>query len=606
MWVPADPAAYTSPAPAGSASDTAKVKILPASIELVELLYHPASDTFYGLSRPELLELLADAKPLQQAVEQLKSAQQGGDPKAITQAKQTLNDTVKPLVHSAEASDLTEVVRLAGKKYTYIRSDKMKNHWRGYKLDADDKKQADQSAAALNFKQICNAIADKKKEGPDYKWTLGDKEYAGYFNQWAAAVSKKLTVETANSDDPHRSYDASASAQLLRYCAGASLAANFNPKTLKGGVKGKLDGEVALAEGRAQLHGYIPDAEGFHVKFNAPGLQNKGVDLGGMRATFELALGGFAGASVLACTDIEFSPDGGKLRARGANAEASAGASAFAGAKLDCDANGKLEWKNPEDEGEFKEFCTVGCGGAIAAGAGAEAEFRIEFHKGKFYIRAKAGVVCGVGATGKLEYEVNADLIWEFVQFVYHKVKDLRQDYALLIEDDAYRYFCAGLAWFASHHGDDLSAIFGNTGELNDWWYSGSHSLQDIPSLAEQLDVEHRIAKFAPPLVRGRLLEMLRLAAEEAHKTGNESLLIRCESSILKLLNYVQDRGADYIATLRSMTLDGSLIAEAEGEQQLTGLGNACPRVVAWLDNKDDALPQYAEINTPVRNYDIA
>ena len=604
--IPTEPGDYTFTATAGSASDTAKVNVLPAAIPLVELLYHPASDTFYGLSRPELLELLADAKPLQQAVEQLQSAQQGGDPKAIAQAKQTLNDTVKPLVHSAEASDLTEVIRLAGKKYTYIRSDKMKNHWRGYKLDADDKKQADQSAAALNLKHVCKAIAEKKKEGPDYTWTLGDEQYAGYLNQWATAVHKKLTVETANSKAPHRSYDASASAQLLRYCAGASLAANFNPKTLKGGVKGKLDGEIALAEGRAELHGYLPDAEGCHVKFNAPGLQNKEVDLGGMRATIELALGGFAGASVLACADIEFNPQGGKLLARGTMDKASAGVSAFAGAKLDCDANGKLEWKNPEDNHEFKEFCTVGGGATAAAGAGAEAEFRIQFENGKFYIRAKAGVVCGVGATGTLEYEVNADLIWEFVQFVYHKVKDLKQDYALLIEDDAYRYFCVGLAWYARHENSDLNVAYENIQERVDWWYSNEYNQRDIPSLITQLNTENQIAKFAPSPVRGRLIEILRLAAEEAHKTGNEELLIQCESALLTLLNHLQSRGADYGVMLRSMTLDGSVIAEAEGEQKLAALGDSCPRVVAWLSNKDSSLPQYAAINTPVRSYDIA
>ena len=342
------------------------------------------------------------------------------------------------------------------------------------------------------------------------------------------------------------------------------------------------------------------------MKFNAPGLQDKEVDLGGMRATFELALGGFAGASVLACTDIEFNPEGGKLLARGTMDKASAGVSAFAGAKLDCDANGKLEWKNPEDGGEFKEFCTVGCDGAIAAGAGAEAEFRIEFHKGKFYIRAKAGVVCGVGATGKLEYEVDADLIWEFVQFVYHKVKDLRQDYALIIEDDAYEYLCAGLAWFANHSSANLNESYQSLGNTMRWWRRAHLDMDDVPLLITQIDTEQRIVRFAPPPVRGRLLEMLRLAAEEAHKTGNEGLLIRCESSILKLLNYVQDRAADYVETLRSMTLDGGIIAEAKGEQQLASVGGACPRVVAWLENKDDALPQYAEINTHVRNYDIA
>ena len=75
---------------------------------------------------------------------------------------------------------------------------------------------------------------------------------------------------------------------------------------------------------------------------------------------------------------------------------------------------------------------------------------------------------------------------------------------------------------------------------------------------------------------------------------------------MLSLLNYVQDRGADYIATLRAMTLDGSAIAETEGEQQLAMLSNACPRVVAWLNNKDGTLPQYAEINSPIKRYEIA
>ena len=74
----------------------------------------------------------------------------------------------------------------------------------------------------------------------------------------------------------------------------------------------------------------------------------------------------------------------------------------------------------------------------------------------------------------------------------------------------------------------------------------------------------------------------------------------------MTLLNYVQDSGADYIATLRAMTLDGSVIAETDGEQQLAMLSNTCHRVVAWLDNKDGTLPQYAEINSPIKRYEIA
>ena len=286
--------------------------------------------------------------------------------------------------------------------------------------------------------------------------------------------------------------------------------------------------------------------------------------------------------------------------------KASAGASAFAGAKLDCDANGKLEWRNPEDGGEFKEFCTVGGGASAEAGAGGEAEFKISFSNGKFYIHAKAGLVCGVGATGRMEYEVNANLIWEFVQFVYHKVKDLRQDYALLIDERAYEYFCAGLAWYAHHENTDLNAAYEDIHASTNWWYSNGYSQQDIPSLITQLATEQQIAKFAPPPVRGRLIEILRLAADGAHKTGNEELLIQCESALLTLLNHLQSRGADYGVMLRSMTLDGSVIAEAEGEQKLAALGDSCPRVVAWLSNKDSSLPQYAAINTPVRSYDIA
>lgn len=182
-------------------------------------------------------------------------------------------------------------------------------------------------------------------------------------------------------------------------------------------------------------------------------------------------------------------------------------------AKLECEARGHLEWANPDQGYEFKAFASAGYGLGGSAGLGAEGEFRISFQEGRFFIRAKAGVVCGLGATGSLEYAVDAALIWEFAAFTRHQLLHVGQEYQLLMEDYAYMILAAAIAW-QKQKGGDLDQIVDNWRELDDWWENQPYRIDDVLGLADNLKREDDALRYAPSATLGRWLEQLRRALE--------------------------------------------------------------------------------------------
>jgi hypothetical protein len=606
----AKPGEYLLTASVGSASSQATVIIEPADEILTELLLVPETGMCYGLTRADEAALDEDEAEFNALVEDLHRAQQAEDAEQVAQAKQALDEKLAPLLSGGPAAaDLTEIIRLRGRKYTYIRSDKMRNHWRSYKLDADDRRRRrlHDNTGALDLKRIRTQMA-RADGGVHYRWGPSEPMLNDSLTAWARRISQDLNAQSEGAQDADRDYDWSAGARLLRYTAGASLEARFQPHKLQMGLKGQLSGRMALAEGKVGAQGYYPDARGHRPRFVPPGLSPaQAVDLGPLRARLEAQLTGFAGASALVCADIEFKPERDKLKARGVNPGGGASASAFAGARAECDFRGHMEWQNPDAAGQdFKAFASAGYGAYFAGGAGAEAGFRVTFQEGRFFIRANAGLVCGAGAGGRIDYAVDAAYIWEFVMFMRHRLLDVRNDYALLIETRAYEYLCAGLAWYANRKGDDLERIFQEADEVFRWWEFQPYRLDDALAILGRLDSDSRIADYVPPTVRGRLAETLRRAMEEAGRQGQEALMRRLERGMMRLLEKVQDR-LDERFTLGAMTLDGSTIDPAQGEMKLAALDpGGFPRVGQWLAMRHTTLPAYAGLNAPIRTHSTA
>lgn len=244
--------------------------------------------------------------------------------------------------------ELIPLKKTTGFKMTHIRSDKIKNHWRKYKLSEVDKKSGEASFVKYENKEI---ITGKDKHGNDIKKTVRSakidtnelkkqlkdlssslkfkKELVEDSNiilfDWANRMNKGLTwpKESDSPDDEATYYqyvDLSAQAQLMRYSHGVGLSAEFNPLEKK--VSAKMEGHAsfALGEAKASAAFYIPDRLGINLLFPArvkPNISTGSViadtgvcNMGALRYSITTVLSGNAGASLAIELGIEADASG--------------------------------------------------------------------------------------------------------------------------------------------------------------------------------------------------------------------------------------------------------------------------------------------------------
>lgn len=240
--------------------------------------------------------------------------------------------------------ELIPIKKTTGFKATYVRSDRIRSHWRKYKLSEIDKKSGEASFIKYKNKEVG---AGYDANGREIKKTVRSakvdtKELISQFKDassklnidlvedsnivitdWAKKMNKGLTWPQA-SDKPddestyHEYVDISAQAQLMRYSQGIGLSAEYNP--LKGKVSAKLGGHAsfALGEAKAAATLYIPDRLGISLLFPAkltPESPSGGVcNMGAIRYAINMTLSGSAGASLAIELGVEadFSGEMGK------------------------------------------------------------------------------------------------------------------------------------------------------------------------------------------------------------------------------------------------------------------------------------------------------
>ncbi len=299
--------------------------IKPEQLVIAELVYRPDNQTFYLLSEEEYLDFLHESEKYDAVIKQLEQAYAGGNQNQIDKAKGQVDTTLNHLIDAGgETGALTEVIGFRGKKFTYVTSDKMRNHTRSYKIDKDiDQKRIINSQGKLNYENLKETFA-KKEAGLDYTWFKVDPHPTS-LNDWADSVNRKLAdiLSPDKKLDPERRYDTTKAAQVLRYSYGASTKSNFSLKDKTFGIKASSEASFAVAEGKIGVTGYLPKAKGHGLKFSYrvehgihAGMVKK-FDFGLVRLKGELALAGFAGASCQASAGMTFELDQGKVKARG-------------------------------------------------------------------------------------------------------------------------------------------------------------------------------------------------------------------------------------------------------------------------------------------------
>lgn len=285
-------------------------------------------------------EMLTQAGTKPQRVYDAKLQQAYG---ALNKANEKLREELKALTAKVPEGELLDenskgsaigimelipLKKTAGFKMTHIRSDKIKNHWKKYKLSEVDKKSGEASFVKYENKEISSqdenghvikkTVRSGKVDAEELKKQLKKASVSLKFEHelledsnvvltdWAKKMNKGLSwpKESDNPDDDstyHQYADISAQAQLMRYSQGAGLSAEFNPLEKK--VSAKMEGHssFALGEAKASAALYIPDRLGINLLFPAKAEANLpgGVcNMGALRYSIIATLSGNAGASL--------------------------------------------------------------------------------------------------------------------------------------------------------------------------------------------------------------------------------------------------------------------------------------------------------------------
>lgn len=443
-----------------------------------ELLYVPAcGDPAVGESNilfyagDELTELTREIRTVDEAFAALDRARVEGNPQTIVDAQDALAKMLKTYIKPTQGlpdKHLVQAYSITGKKWTRIRSDKMRNHWRSYKIDKSLLKatRGQDGRSALNraklraaFRESSKKIRSDLKSGITYSGQLAKGSVSGSITdlwdtnwlKWVDAVNDSLTYSTSGA-----MFDLSAGAQLLRGYAGFGAQLGYDPKKGNYALRGNAEAKALLGEAKVTMSGYLVDRDGWHALINftddrasEAGRQQQ-ADFGYFRFQVKIAATAMLGASLYGTAGVEFATEStGRVRvkpsAAGSKGELAAGA--FAGVEAGGSATGMFEWRNPgwTEEGStavqasgWKAMVSIGASGFVSAGAGAEAALKIEYNGGRFMYRCEARAVLGVGAKGSIAGVIDFRYIGEFIMYVYNQLKD--NDFAFLhfIQKSAY------------------------------------------------------------------------------------------------------------------------------------------------------------------------
>lgn len=224
--------------------------------------------------------------------------------------------------------ELIPLQKTAGFKSTYVRSDKIRSHWRKYKLSEIDKKSGEASFIKYENKEVAGVdvngnetkktVRSGKIDAEELTKQLKEASVNLKFEDelledshvvltdWAKKMNKGLTWPNENDkpDDEstyHQYVDISAQAQLMRYSQGAGLSAEFNPLEKKASAKMEGRASFALGEAKASAELFIPDRLGTALLFPAKataGVAGGVCNMGAIRYTINAVLSGNAGASL--------------------------------------------------------------------------------------------------------------------------------------------------------------------------------------------------------------------------------------------------------------------------------------------------------------------
>jgi len=424
-------------------------------IEIVDVMHVTGENELILLTEVQLKEIEDEEKIIQDSMQPLRDELAKDAPQVqnstliaensegimtspIQKAKDQSIDNLKDLgVFDKSVSlptKLTEIKRLNGHHRTWVRSDKIKNHWRKYKMGTKDRERS------KGWYQDDKVDGDKLREAIASEFQVKFKtDFFKYESDKNNPLNQLHTEFNASFDKYNpgmkdiTGFDASANAQFMRFAAVAGAAAEFDLKEGKVAIQAQASASFDLAKGELKAEQVFPVNSrsqiivGYTVNENG-NHEEKEINLGHLQAKLEATLSGSVGASVLLAANVAVDCSGGVPKIKGQHTGAGGEAKAFSGIRGGCEVKGSLSWTDVlSKNSDWKKLCGIGQKVEGAFGVGAEGSFTFGFEPrtGKFLLRVHAGLVVGVGASGAFELEVDPAATLTMVHFMYEALREV-------------------------------------------------------------------------------------------------------------------------------------------------------------------------------------
>lgn len=478
-----------------------------------------------------------------------------------------------------------------GKKWTYVRSDKVKSHIRGYRLNEQEQKiyqpGSSEDRQKIDVQKIRDDLTSLQTSA---KWRGELEPLQGVFVEGTNEAIRASLEEWANGVNSGDIVKVEPEFQLLRYFAGAGAEANWNPKKGNVAVRGDARAEFSLAEGKFVASAYVPHQGGWHLEMTGK-KSKKQHDLGLVRFGVRFELFGMAGAS--ACGQIGVQVDyssltgggnkpvpgmrGKPARKRGSRkskvnvseelrdgAEVAGAVDLFAGARVDGKLVGSLEWNNPEEK-KFSKLADIGPALTAQAGAGIGAAFQITYNDGKFRCLAAASICWGLGAGGKLEFEVDVKKVFEMAKYLAYTLYNVGYELMEILATeafDAWRDFSLWAVQKGKEIGDAILEFGGSILAVLEALAEIVEKEADNIELMNRVLGEPEELEYAPPETKGMILYRLTRhgkltkALSSNYDWTSIETLGRRKRAILTVCKKVRSR-AEFRNVMQHMTKSG-------------------------------------------------
>lgn len=379
--------------------------------------------------------------------------------------------------------------------------------------------------------------------------------YDGNLSQAASKLEQSTSFQ-AQQATSWVNLKASDEDRILRYSAQTGVNGGYDPQTKTLTLNANAEASLDLFDASITSSATFPSDTGYHFVIKPDGQDS--LDLGYFKAELDLTLYENSGASIVACGNVTVAPNpnyqptppdseqpktsdtsGNLIKGRLADSSGTQGdLGFFAGVSAGCNLDGKFFWKNPESvtpvqnpsaksealgslqgqgQATWQELADLGVGVEGDAGAGAQAEFKITYYEGRFVISCHAKVVWGAGAGGKIQIVIDGEHILEFIQFVFHQIKNYNFNYTNLIDNTAFgnlNFVLISSLWDA----DTLINDYAKSGfdKAYNWFVHSIQPIMDhnqicanIIQLANSINNNQQQVKYLPPEAKGRLLYKL-------------------------------------------------------------------------------------------------